>query len=51
MTMATLIKENILWRLAYSFRDLVHYHDGGNHSGVQAHMVLEKELRLLHSDW
>ena len=32
------------------FRGLVHYHHGGKHSSMQAHMVLEKELRVLHLD-
>jgi hypothetical protein len=30
MTTATLIKENIQLGLAYSFKGLVHYHQGGN---------------------
>jgi len=33
--------------LAYSFRDLVHYHHGGEHGSLQADMVLEK-FRALH---
>jgi len=49
MTKATLIKENTPLELAYSFRGSVHYH-GGKHGGVQADMVLEKELRVLHLD-
>ena len=48
MTKATLIKENIELGLAYSFRGLVHYHHGGKHGCMQADMVLEKELRILH---
>jgi len=36
--------------LAYSFRDLVHYHHGGEHASIPADMVLEKELRVLHLD-
>ena len=32
------------------FRDLVHYHHGGKHGSMQADMVLEKELRVLHID-
>jgi hypothetical protein len=48
--MATLTKENIELGLAYSFRGLVHYHHGGKHGFVQADMVLEKELRVLHLD-
>ena len=50
MTTATLIKENISLGLAYSFRGLVHYHHGRKHGSVQADMVLEKELRVLHLD-
>ena len=34
-------------RLAYSF-SLVHYHHGGKHGSVQADIVLEKDLRVLH---
>jgi hypothetical protein len=36
--------------LAYSFRDSVHYHHGKKHNSIQADMVLEKELRVLHLD-
>ena len=36
--------------LAYSFRGLAHYHFGGTHGTVQADMVLEKELKVLHLD-
>ena len=36
--------------LAYSFRGLVHYHHGGKHGSIEADMVLEKELRVLHLD-
>jgi hypothetical protein len=50
MNVATLIKENIYLGLAYSFRDLVHYHRGKKHSRMQADMVLEKLLRVLHLD-
>ena len=46
MARATLIKESISLGLAYSFRGLVHYH----HGSMQADMVLEKELRVLHLD-
>jgi hypothetical protein len=49
MTTVTLIKANISLRLAFSFRGLVHYH-GGKHGSMQADMVLEKELRVLHLD-
>ena len=37
-------------RLVYSFRGLVCYHHGEKHGGMQADMVLEKELRVLHLD-
>jgi hypothetical protein len=50
MTLAILIKENIYLGLAYRFRALVHYHHGGKHGSLQADMVLEKELRVLHLD-
>ena len=33
--------------LAYRFRGLIYYH-GGKHGSLQADMVLEKELRILH---
>ena len=36
--------------LVYSFRGLVHYHHDGKHGGLQANIVLEKELRVLHLD-
>jgi hypothetical protein len=36
--------------LAFSFRGSVHYHHGRKHDSVQAGMVLEKELRILHPD-
>ena len=50
MTKATLTKANIELGLAYSFRGLVHYHHGRKHGSMQADMVLEKELRVLHLD-
>ena len=50
MTKATLTKENISLRLAYSFRSSAHYHQGRKHGSVQEDMVLEKELRILHLD-
>jgi hypothetical protein len=34
--------------LAYRFRGLVHYYHGGKHSGLQADMMLEKELNVAH---
>ena len=39
-------RENI----GLQFRGLVHCHHGGKHVGMQADMVLEKELRVLHPD-
>ena len=49
MTMATLIKESIYLGLAYNFRDMVHYHQGGKHGGMQADMM-QREPRVLHLD-
>ena len=46
----TLVKESISLELAYSFRGLVHYHHGRKHGSIQAGMVLEKELEVLHLD-
>jgi hypothetical protein len=40
------IKNNQLG-LAYSFRDLVHYHHGGKHGSMQVDMMMENELRVL----
>jgi hypothetical protein len=35
--------------LVYRFRDSVHYyHQGGKHGNIQADMVKEEELRVLH---
>ena len=50
MTKASLIKENIELGLAYSFRGVVHYHQGGKHGSMQVDMVLEKKLRVLDLD-
>ena len=51
MTKATLIKTNTsLGLLAYSFRGSVYYRHGRKHGSMQADMVLEKELRVLHLD-
>jgi hypothetical protein len=36
--------------LAYSFRGLVHYLYEEKHGSMQAEIVLEKELRVLHLD-
>jgi hypothetical protein len=46
MTVATLIKKNISLGLAYSLGALVHYH----HGSMQADVVLEKKLRVIHVD-
>jgi hypothetical protein len=37
-------------RLAYSFRGSVHYHCGRKHGSIQADIMLEEELRVLHFD-
>lgn len=39
-----------LVRAGLQFTGLVHYHHGGKHGGMQAGMVLERYLRLLHLD-
>ena len=39
-----------LIEVAYSFRDLVYYLHGRTHGRVQAGMLQEKELRVLHLD-
>ena len=44
----TLTKKNIGLGLAYRFSTLVHYCHGGKHDSIQADMVLEMELRVLH---
>jgi hypothetical protein len=36
--------------LAYSLRGLAHYHHGKKHGSMQADVVLEKDLRVLHLD-
>jgi hypothetical protein len=48
MIKATLIKGNTKVGLAHSFRGSVHYHYSRKHGIMQADMVLEKELRVLH---
>jgi hypothetical protein len=50
MTTEILIKENISLGLAYSFRGSVHYHHGGKHGSMQADIVLQRQLRILHLD-
>jgi len=49
LTKSNFREKGFYFSLAYSFRGSVHYH-GGKHGGVQADMVLEKELRVLHLD-
>ena len=49
MTKTTHTKENISLELASRFRGSVYYH-GGEHGSMQADMVLEKALRVLHLD-
>jgi hypothetical protein len=44
------MKEDVYLEVAYRFRSLVHYCYGGKHGGMQADMVLEKELRVIHLD-
>jgi hypothetical protein len=36
--------------LAYRFRGAVHYHQGRKNGNIQASMVLEEDLRVLHLD-
>jgi hypothetical protein len=50
MTKITLIKANISLGLDYSFRGSVHYHHGMKHGSLQANIVLEEKLRVLHLD-
>jgi hypothetical protein len=50
MTTSPLTKQSISLQLAYSFRSVVHYCRGGKHGRLQADMVLEKELKVLHLD-
>lgn len=48
MVTVTFLKENIPLELAYSFRGLVHCHQGRKHGGMQTVMLMEKEMRVLH---
>jgi hypothetical protein len=48
MTKPTRIKKNISSKLAYRFRDLVHYQNGEKHDGTYTDMVWERFLRELH---
>ena len=50
MTKAILINKNIELGLAYHFRGSVHYHHGGKYGSVQAGMVLQRQLGVLHPD-
>jgi hypothetical protein len=50
MTKVTL-RKNISLGLPYRFRGSVHYCQGRKHGSIEADMVLEKELRVLHLDW
>ena len=43
-------KEKHLIGAGLQFRGAVHYQHGRKHGSVQADMVLEKELRVLHLD-
>lgn len=47
MTKASLIKETFNFELAYSFRELVHYHHDAEHVDTQVDMVLEMSQRPL----
>ena len=47
--MATLTKEHLIGA-GFQFRGSVHYHHDSKQGGMQADMVLEKELRVLHLD-
>ena len=48
MTKTSIIKATVYLRLPYRFRGLVHYYHSRKNSSIQADMVLEKELRVLH---
>jgi hypothetical protein len=50
MTKASLIKNNILFGLAYRFRGSIHYYQGRKHSSIKVETSLEKKLRVLHLD-
>jgi len=43
-------KEKYLIGSGLQFRCLVHYHHGRKQGSVQADVVLEKEMRVLHQD-
>lgn len=46
MTTTTFIKESTSLGLASRFQYLFHYHHGRKHCGVQADMVMKKDLRV-----
>ena len=48
MTKATVTKENISLGVAYRFSVLVLYHHGRKHGSMQADVVLEREVKVLH---
>lgn len=48
MAKAAIIKANSLLELAYMFRGSLHHHPGEMHGRIQADMILERELRILH---
>jgi len=50
MTMENCYKGKHLIGAGLLFRGLVHYHHGGKHGVMQADMVLEKVLGVLHLD-
>jgi hypothetical protein len=50
LTKAALRKANIYLGLACRFRGSVHCPHGRKHSSIQADMVLEEKLRVLHLD-
>ena len=44
-------KKILSLELAYRARGLVHYYFGRKLGGMQAVMLLDKKLRVLHLDW
>lgn len=50
MIKSTPMKESIYAGFAHSFRDLVHYHHSGEHHSIQAEMMMETKLKVLHPD-
>ena len=43
-------KSKRLIRVVLQFRGFIHCHHGGNQGSIQANVVLEDELRVLHLD-